>query len=338
MRIFADFLITFDLAFRLDIVLFDFVEKAVALLARERRRFGLDGIQQDFATDLHVAVIGEREHGVGEMKSVEILEATQADKPGDVAVGDEVHRPLGIRRRIVVVVFHDHQHVAALDLLFGTENITANPFVVTVRPLVRPGDDDHLVAAVTVEGILQLFHEITTLYRLEIRVVHFEFRYFVDTVFEHAAHQRSIEQNTRLHLLAHHLVHQPVDDFAVARNRRRIERRTEIAPDGRQLRAVADQNQPATASAAHVTHQVFQQRSAAEQCAVARRIGEHRGFVHDEDGTLFPVEVEREFRFVIGVGALAVDAFVDRKRLLPAVAGEHFGRPSGRSEQHGLYS
>ena len=73
MRIFADFLITFDLAFRLDIVLFDFVEEAVALLARERRRFGLDGIQQDFATDLHVAVIGEREHSVGEMKSVEIL-------------------------------------------------------------------------------------------------------------------------------------------------------------------------------------------------------------------------------------------------------------------------
>ena len=101
-----------------------------------------------------------------------------------------------------------------------------------------------------------------------------------------------------------------------------------IAPHGRQLGAVADQDQPARPAAAHIFDQIRKQRTAAEQRPLGTPVGEHRGLVDDEDRTAFGIEVQREFRLVVGIRALPVDAFVDRQGLLSGVAREHLGGAS----------
>ena len=233
----------------------------------------------------------------------------------------------------VVVILDHHQHIAALDLLLGRKHVAADAFVVTVGALVRPRDDDHLVAAVPRIAVLQLFEKLAAPDRLDVRKIHPEARNLVNAVLEHAAHQRRIEQDARAGLLAHHIVHRAVNHLAVGGQRRRVERRTEVAPHGRQLRTVADQHQAAAAAVADVLHQVRQQRTAAEQRPVRRAVGEHRRLVHDEDRSAFGIEVQRKFRFVVGIGALAVDALVNRKGLLAGILCQHLGRTPRRSEQ-----
>ena len=238
----------------------------------------------------------------------------------------------------IVVVLDDHQHIAALDLLLGAEHVAPDTLVVAVGALVRPRDDDRFVAAVKGVAVLQFFEELAALDPLDIREAEPEAGNLVKAVFEHATHHRGVEQDARLRLLPHHFVHRAVNDVAVGVHRRGIERRTEIGPHGRQLGAVADQHQPAPAAAADILHQVRKQRSAAENRPAARRIGEHRSLVNDEHRPALPVEIEREFRFVISVRALAVDAFVDGKSLFLSVLGQHFGCPPRGRQQHGFDS
>ena len=338
MRIFTDFLKTFQFAFDVRVVLLHLVEEARRLLARERGRLRGDRIQQNLALDLRIVVVGEFEHGVGEAEAVEILEPPEALQPRDVAVGDEVHRAvLGVLGEVVVVL-DDHQHVAALDLLLGIEHVAADALVVAVGPLVRARDDDRLVAAVPGIAVLELFEELTALDRFDVGEIHFETGNLIKSVFEHAAHQRGVEEDARLRLLPHHLVHRAVDDVTVGVHRRRVERRAEIGPDGRQLRAVADQHQAASAAAADVLHEVRKQRSAAENGSALRVVRKHRGLVDDEHRSALGVDVEREFRFVIGVRALTVNAFVDGKCLFLSVLGQHFGGTPRGGQQHGFDS
>ncbi len=70
----------------------------------------------------------------------------------------------------MVVVLDDHQHIAALDLLFGRERIAAYALVIAVGAFVRAGNDDRLVAAVTVVTLLQALHKLATADRAEVVV------------------------------------------------------------------------------------------------------------------------------------------------------------------------
>ncbi len=336
-RILMDFLEAFQLAPDLRVIFFHLVEQTCGFFARERRSLRGERVQQDFAGDLRIVVVVEREHGVRETESVELLEPADLLQARDVAVGDEVHRAILRMLRKVVVVLDHHQPVAALDLLLGPEHVAADSLVVTVGPLVRTGNDDRLVAAVAVVAILQFFEELAALDPFEIGKIQLEAGNLEKPVFEHAPHQRSIEENARLGLLTHHLVERPADRLAVATERRGIERRAAIGTHGRQLGAVARQHQTAAAAAADIPHQIRQQRSAAEERPVGRRVGEHRSLVDDEDGPLLRIEVERELRFVGGIGPLAVDAFVDRQRLPARIARQHLGGPARRREQHAPY-
>ena len=338
MRILTNFLKAFQLAFDVRVVLLHLVEKARRLLPGERRRLRGDRIQQNLALDLRIVVVGKFEHGVGEAETIEILEPPETFQPRDVAVGDEVHRAVfGVLGKVVVIL-DDHQHVAALDLLLGIEHVAADALVVAVGPLVRARDDDRLVAAVSDIAILKFFEELAAHDRLDVGKIHLEAGNLVKAVFEHAAHQRGVEEDARLRLLPHHLVHRAVDDAAVGIHRHRVERRAEIGPDGRQLRAVADQHQTASAAAADILHEVRKQRSAAENGSALRVVRKHRSLIDDEHRPAFGVDVEREFRFVIGIRALAVNAFVDGKCLLLSVLGQHFGGTPCGGQQHGFDS
>ena len=247
-----------------------------------------------------------------------------------------MHRAVFGAPGIIIVVLHDHQHVVALDLLLGIEHVAADALVVTVGTLVRTGDDDGFVAAVPGVTILQLFEELPAFDRLDVGEAHFEMGDFVDAVLEHAPHERGIEKDPRLGLLAHHIVHRSVLDIAETGERRGVERRAAIGPDGRQLGAVADEHQAAVTAAADVLHEVFEQRPGAEKRPAARAVGEHRGLVDDEYRPLLGIEVERIFRFVIGIGALSVYPLVDGKSLFLSVLGEDFGRTARRGEQDGF--
>ena len=336
MRIFTYFLEAFQFAFHIEVILLDLVEKARGLLARKRRGFRSDGVEQDLALQLDILVIGEFEHDVRKTVAVEILVAPQPLEPRDVAVGDEVHGAILVPLRKIVVVLHHHQHVVAFDLLLGERHVAADTFVITVGALVRAGDDDGFVAAVLGVAILQFVEKLPAFDRLDVGIVRFEVRNLVDAVFEHAAHQRGVEQNARLGLLTHDLVHRTVLHVAEAGQHRRVERRAAIGPHGRQLGAVADQNQTARAAAADILHEVLQQRSGTEQRPVVRTVRQHRSLVHDENGPLFGVDVERIFRFIIGVGPLTVNPLVDGKCLFLSVLGQHLGGPARRSQQNGF--
>ena len=99
---------------------------------------------------------------------------------------------------------------------------------------------------------------IAALDRLEVREPHLEVRNLVDAPFEHATHERGVEQNARLRLLPHDLVHRAVDHVAIRAHGRFVERRAEIRPHGRQLGAVADQDEAAGTAAADILHEVLQ--------------------------------------------------------------------------------
>ena len=338
MGILADLFEALDPAPDVGIVLFDLIEQARRFLARERRRLRGDRIQEDLALDLRVVVVREREHGIGEAEAVELLEAPQPFQAGDVAVGDEVHRAVLRPFGIVVVVLDDHQHVAALDLLLGRENVAPDPLVVAVGPLVRTRDDNRLVASVAGVAILEFLEKLAALDRLDVREIHAETRNGADAVLEHAPDKRGVEQDARFGLLAHDLVERAVDHLAVALHRRRVECRAEVRTHGRQLCAVAHEDQAAAPSVTDILHQVTEQRPAAEMCPLRGALGEHRGLIDDEHGPLFGIVVERVLRFVVGIRALAVDPLVDRERTFPGVAGQHLGGPSRRGEQYGADS
>ena len=236
----------------------------------------------------------------------------------------------------MVVVLDDHQQIAALDLLLGAQHVTANTVVVAVRPFVGTGDDDGFVASVTVVAILQLLHELTAFDRLDIGKIHSKTRYFTDTVLQHAAYQGSIEQNPQFGLLTHHFIQRRVNHLSIDGQGFRIECRGVIRPDRRKLRIVAHEDQPAVPAAAHVTHQIVEQCSAAEDRPVRRTVCQHRSLVHNEYGTPLLVDVERKFRLVVGIGALAVDPLVNGQGRFSRITGQHLGRPSRRSQQHGF--
>ena len=213
-----------------------------------------------------------------------------------------------------------------------------DPLVVTVGPLVRTRDDDRLVASVAGVAILEFLEKLAALDRLDVRKIHAETRNGADAVLEHAPDERGVEQDARFGLLAHDLVERAVDHLAVALHRRRVECRAEVRTHGRQLCAVAHEDQAAAPSVADILHQVTEQRPAAEMCPLRGALGEHRGLIDDEHGPLFGIVVERVLRFVVGIRALAVDPLVDRERTFPGVAGQHLGGPSRRGEQYGADS
>ena len=195
-----------------------------------------------------------------------------------------------------------------------------------------------MVSSVRVVTILQFLQELASVDGLYVGAAQVETGYLAEVVFQHATHHRGVEKYARFNALAYHVVHRRICHVAVMQQRRRLQRRTVIGPHGRQLGVVAYQNQSAIASLAHVCYKVLQKRSAAEYLAVARRIGEHRRLVDDEHRALLLVHVERVFRLVIGVGALAVDAFVDGEGLLPRIACQHLRRAPRRSQQNALHA
>ena len=210
------------------------------------------------------------------------------------------------------------------------------PRIVAVGPLVRAGDDDHLVASVAVVALLQGLEKLPAVEVPDVRKVRPEARHGVDAPFEHAAYQRGVEEDARLGLLTDHLVHRPVDHLAVAGHEDRIERRTVLGPHGRELGVVAHPHQPAPLAAADVGHQIVQQGPGAEKGSARRVVGEHRGLVDDEQRVLLAVGPQGELRFVGGVGSLQVDPLVDGQRPLVRVAGQHLGRPSRRCQKNGF--
>ena len=335
-RILTNFFESLELALDVEIILFHLAKEPVALLTGQRRGLRGNGIEQDLALQLGVVVVRERKHGRSEAEAVKILETPQAAQFGYIAVGQKIHRTIFGALRKMVVVLDDHQQIAALDLLLGAQHVTANTVVVAVRPFVGTGDDDGFVASVTVIAILQLLHELTAFYHLDIREIHPESRYFADAVLQHAAYQGGVEQNTRFGLLAHHFIQRRVNHLPIDGQSFRIERRGVVHPDRRKLRIVAHENQPAALPAAHVTHQIVEKRPAAEDRPVRRTVCQHRSLVHDEHGPPLLVDVEREFRLVVGIGALAVDPLVNGQGRFSRITGQHLGRPSRRSQQHGF--
>ena len=336
MRIFTNFLKSFQFASDIRVILLHLVKQTRRFLARQRRRFRRQGIEQNLAFELRIVVIRERKKRLRKAKSVEILETPQALQLRDIAVGDEVHRTIfGMFREVVVVLDH-HQHVVALDLLLGVEHVAADTFIITVRPLVRPCDDNRLVPPVAVVAILQFLEELTPFNRLDVRKIHFETGCLADSVFEHAAHQCGIEQNPRLSLLAHHFIHRPIDNFSIGRHRRGIQRRAEIASDGRQLGAVTHQNQPTAPPRTHIIDQIRKQGSTAENRTCGGRIRQHRGLVDDEYSSPLGIQIQREFRFVIGIRTLTIDPLMNGKCLLLSILSQHLCGPSRRGQQYGF--
>ena len=116
---------------------------------------------------------------------------------------------------IVVVVLHDHKHIATLDLLLGREVVAAYALVVSVCALVGACDNYRLIRAIAVVAVLQRLEQLATVDALKVGVGAVEVGYLVDAVFEHTAYHRGVEKDARIGSLAHHLVHRSILHLAI---------------------------------------------------------------------------------------------------------------------------
>ena len=100
-----------------------------------------------------------------------------------------------------------------------------------------------------------------------------------------------------------------------------------------QLRAVADDDQPAVAALADVGDQVFEQLPGAEYRTVGRIIGQHRRLVDDKYGPLLFIIVERKGSVLGSQRFLPVNLLMDGVGFRSGVTTHHLGSPPRRRQQ-----
>ena len=159
-------------------------------------------------------------------------------------------------------------------------------------------------------------------------------RYLHLAAFEHLPQGGGVAEYSRGGILTHDIRHRRIYHLAVRAHGCGIEGGGAVGPYGRKLRVVSHKNQTALPPAAYVCYKVFEQRAAAEDLSVGRGVGEHRRLVDDEYTPLHAVYVERVFRFVVGIGALAVDAFVYCVGLGARILCQDFGGAPRRRQKH----
>ena len=170
-------------------------------------------------------------------------------------------------------------------------------FVKTVGPPVGTGNDDGLFTSVAGIALLHLFEELPAVYRPEVGIGHLEEGRLRDARLQHAPHHGGVEQDARIVALAHHFVQRAVLHRTVCCHEIGVERRTAVVSYRRQLGIVAHEEDAAACTLPDILEEVVEQRAASEGRARIGGGGEHGGFVDDETGVLFAVEVEREPRF-----------------------------------------
>ena len=210
-------------------------------------------------------------------------------------------------------------------------------FVKTVGPPVGTGDDDGLFASVTGIALLHLFEELPAVYRPEVGIGHLEEGRLRDARLQHAPHHGGVEQDARIVALAHHFVQRAVLHRTVCCHEIGVERRTAVVSYWRQLGIVAHEEDAAACTLPDISEEVVEQRATSEGRARIGGGGEHGGFVDDETGILFAIEVEREPRFGVCRTFLPVDFLVYRGGAESRMARHDFRRPSGRGEHYGFY-
>ena len=118
-------------------------------LARQR-------VQQHGGGEFAVVVVGHRHGHFGKSEAVELLLPPDALHHGTVAIG---YKGRGFLLPPVVVVLHNHEHIAVRQLLLAVEYCVAYALVVDVRTFVRAGDDDGVVLAYMTVAVAELLNE-----------------------------------------------------------------------------------------------------------------------------------------------------------------------------------
>ena len=117
----------------------------------------------------------------------------------------------------------------------------------------------------------------------------------------------------------------------------KIQRRTLLQPYRGQLRRITHKDKLVASVLPNVRNQVIQQVSAPKNCTLHTCTNGNEGsLIHNIDGILALVEIEPELGLLVGEGLLPVNLLVDSLGLNPGIIGKHFGRPSGRCQQHTL--
>ena len=257
-RVLADLFVALARVPHVGVVLVDALIKRPLLLGRERRLFGIERVEHDLGLDLHVVVVGEGQDGVGEMEAVALFVVRQTHELRHVAVGDEIE--FGHVFQELVAVLDHHQLVAARQPLLAIENCAANARVVAVGPLVRAAEHHDVVQPITAHRVADLLDQFAAADAFHIvEPSQLEPGHLHPSRLDQPADNGGIGQNARLRRLTDNRRQLGRHHPAIARQIPLVERRTPVEPDGRQLAAVADQDQLVVDAAAHKLHQVVEQ-------------------------------------------------------------------------------
>ena len=258
-----------------------------------------------------------------------------------VAIGNELN-PAAILLTLysflltpIIIILHNHQAVAATQLVLAVEDGVADALIVDVGTLVAAGDDDGVInASMTIAGGQRLYQLVArnNPYVVKVAETNLRHKYSLSSLLfplsskfsPLSSNSRRIKQDARLLRLAQHLVQVGLKNgHAIATQHGGLQRRTLLLANRRQLGTVTNEQQTAVAVVIDETHQIVEQRGIA--------IGYHRCLVNDEQRIVGTVEVQVETTLQ---GLLTVDTAMDGVGRTASIEREHFGSSTCRRHQH----
>ena len=257
-----------------------------------------------------------------------------------VPICNQVGRQLFVVCKPMVVVGHDHEAVAGVEVVFLPQNPCPNLLVELHGAFVGPRDDHQVVFAVfgvqVDEQIFQLLpkHPLQPRSRFEMRQRHG----VVDVCHGHAhAQVVGVAQNGAVQFLPHHVVQgdlsqgqiEGVPQFGALKGGalRRSYRG--------KLRVVADEHEPTPMPRVDKLHEVVQQ--AAVLKASRRKspaFTNHGSFIDDEQRVRPSVGHQSIGCASFGIAFGTVDVTVDGRGVLSGMARQDFGGPARGGQQH----
>ena len=179
MVVFAHCFHLFCLGIDVEIVVVDSGKELLLLLVGQRRRLRGEAVGDDGERRLVVVVVGETQHDIGEMQSIQFAVIPHTMHYSDITIRQECRD--SVYRLIVlytlgyllfcpmVAVLHNHEPIARLQLLLTTENHIPYALIIYVCTLVGPCDDHGPVYAYLRVAAIQLLYQIITLDDMDIR-------------------------------------------------------------------------------------------------------------------------------------------------------------------------
>ncbi len=264
------------------IVLHHRFEERVVLFSGHSRHLGVQHVEVDLRVELDVVIAMEQQH-IAETEAVHLLVSAYAQHFHELAVGEKVEPVEAVDPEIIV--FGDHQQVAARQLFLPVEHRVADAVVVGVDPLVGARNDNRLLDAVTAVSVGNLVDQFGAVDAFDVgkRIRRQAGKIFGDVELQGIAQAGGIGEDARRFGLPNDVGEDSLRHVKRVRSQDvGVECGTELLFHGRQLRGVAQQQQPASLPRIDIAYQVVEQAPRAEDRIAVGLITDHRRFVYNE--------------------------------------------------------